>query len=75
MECNNDSIVQLVENEAEEGEWKKQIFFLHVICFFLLGSVCPTDHCQYCINPSSGIYLDMNVNWSKVYPTKYSQDP
>ena len=55
---------------------KKRIFFLHIISFFPLAFVYPTDHCQYCINPLSGIYLEVNVNWSKLYhPANYPQDP
>lgn len=54
---------------------KKYFFFLHVICFFILGCVYPTDHCQYCFNPSSGSYLDTNVNWSRVYPAEGSLTP
>lgn len=34
MECNNDSIVQLVENEAEEGEWKNRFFFFMLFVSF-----------------------------------------
>lgn len=38
MECDNDSIVQLVEKEAEETEWKKKkregFIFMLFVSFF-----------------------------------------
>lgn len=41
---------------------KKGGGYFHAICFFILGYVYVTACYQYSVNPSSGIYLDMNVS-------------
>lgn len=77
MECDNDSIVQLVEKEAEETEWKKKkgggIFMLFVSLFSAMSMSLPVIS-TLLIHLQAFTWTWMWVNPKSVLPTN-PQDP